>query len=527
MNMKQRFVAVISILVIGLCYGLSSVQLMPAAAQVPGQNLLVNGDFETGGGGAWPFQDGIAEVQVAPGWRAFWLNEPPAYANPSSIDYWARPEFRDTKRIEYAYRVHGGDYAQKYFTFGRQHEAGLYQQVSNITPGTPLRFQIYMQTWSCTAEGEWNNCPTGYLSNQPAPMNTRVGIDPTGGTNPWAATVVWAPVIETHDRWTLFSVEATAQAGTVTVFTYSRVDWGGGWARLNNDVYIDSASLVSTGEAQPTVPPPPTPGALPTAIVPQVTPTPRPDGAVVHVVQSGDTLLGIAIQYGVELEELQRLNAGTLGPGNLIIVGQEIIISGTPIALPTPVLQVATPITLPVVTTPETPDSAVALTTASSTTAALCVLAYNDANTDLLRQVSSEGLVPGTVISLFSTNGPAGSYTTDGLSEPYCFQNLQPGNYVLRHTPSNGYAASGPAEWGVLLSAGQTYALELGYVWNGSNDSTEGQASPEPVAATVESEEESTGIASTLMTIVRISGIIVALLAVGVAVLFFLSRRHA
>ena len=36
-----------------------------------GVNLLRNGDFEAGAGEAWPFQDGIPEVQVAPGWRAF------------------------------------------------------------------------------------------------------------------------------------------------------------------------------------------------------------------------------------------------------------------------------------------------------------------------------------------------------------------------------------------------------------------------------------------------------------------------
>lgn len=504
-------------------------QPTPVQAQA-GPNLLVNGDFEAGVGEAWPFQDGIGEVQVAPGWRAFWLNQPPAYANPSSPENWARPEFRDTKRIEYAYRVHGGELAQKYFTFGRQHEAGLYQQVSNIIPGTPLRFQVYMQTWSCTAEGAWNHCPTGHLSNQPAPMNTRVGIDPTGGTNPWAATVVWGPVIETHDRWTLFSVDATAQAETVTVFTYSRVDWGGGWARLNNDVYVDSASLVAIGEAQPTVPAPATPSvpqAPPAApALPAPTSTPRPDGAVIHVVRSGDTLLGIAIQYNVDLNELRRLNAGTLGPNDMIWPGQELVISGTPIALPTPtpMPQATAPITLPVVTTPTTPDVAAPAppTPLPADTAALCVLAYNDANMDLIRQPDSEGLVPGVVISLVGTNGPAGSYTTDGISEPYCFQNLQPGSYVLRHTPPAGYTATGPAEWGVMLAGGQTYALELGYV-RAQTPSDDGAAPPAP--APTQTPESTSRVASTLMTVVRVSGIIVAVLAVGVGVLFFLSRR--
>lgn len=534
MYTKARFVFrgwLMLVLLASLFSGAVLLRPIPVAAQAPGQNLLVNGDFEEGGGGAWPFQDGIGEVQVAPGWRAFWLEQPPSYANPSTPNYWARPEFRDTKRIEFAYRVQSGNFSQKYFTFGRQHEAGLYQQVSNITPGTPLRFQVYMQTWSCTAEGEWNHCPTAPLSNKPAPMNTRVGIDPTGGTNPWAPTVVWGPVIETHDTWTLFSVEAVAQASTVTVFTYSRVDWGGSWARLNNDVYVDNASLVATGQAQPTVPPPP-PTAIPQPIAqqpvqPQPTPTPRPDGAVVHIVKSGDTLLAIALQYNVTLEQLRRLNAGTLGPNDMIWPGQELVISGTPLAAsqptPQPTPELTTPITLPVETPVGTPEPALPAAPAPNV-AALCVLAYHDVNADLIRQPESEGLIPNVTISLVGVNGLAGTYTTDGLTEPYCFQNLQPGNYVLRHTPAAGYAATGPTEWGIMVSGGQTYALELGYSWVGVSLPVEEPETSQPTPS-VSQETRTNGTTSTLMTIIRVSGIIVLLLAVGVAVLFVMSRR--
>ena len=511
-------------------------RVAPAQAQAGG-NLLVNGDFEMGAGEAWPFQDGIPEVQIAPGWRAFYVDQRPAYAK--IPDYcapddthcaWGRPEFRGTSAAEFAYRIHGGFLSQKYFSWNRQHEAGLYQTVGNITPGTVLRFQIYMQTWSCLPGEQWNDCPTAHLSNQPAPMHTKVGIDPTGGTNPWSPTVVWSPEKDAFDVYTLFTVEATAQASSVTVFTYSRADWPEPWPRIANDVYIDDGSLVAIGQGQvqPTTAPPPTPGlpqptsAIPAA--PAATSTPRPDGAVIHVVKPGDTLLGIAIQYGIELEELQRLNAGTLGPNNLIIVGQELVISGTAISLPTPTPQATAPITTSVVvTTPANP--ATVAPTPLTDKAALCVLTYNDANSDLMRQTSTEGLVPGTAVSLVGLNGPAGSYTTDGISEPYCFQNLEPGNYILRQTPASGYTATGPAEWGVLLGAGQTYALELGYVWGASPAPAVEQNTPEATEPTPTPENGSGKVASTLMKIVQISGIIVAVLAVGVGVLFFLSRR--
>lgn len=72
-----------------------------------------------------------------------------------------------------------------------------------------------------------------------------------------------------------------------------------------------------------------TPMVLPT-LVPQVltpaptnTPAPTPTPAV-HIVQPGDTLLGIALQYNVTLEELYQVN-GVLKP-ELLQIGQSIVI---------------------------------------------------------------------------------------------------------------------------------------------------------------------------------------------------------
>jgi LysM repeat protein len=72
-----------------------------------------------------------------------------------------------------------------------------------------------------------------------------------------------------------------------------------------------------------------TPTVLPT-LVPQVltpaptnTPAPTPTPSV-HIVQPGDTLLGIALQYSVTLEELYQVN-GVLKP-ELLQIGQSIVI---------------------------------------------------------------------------------------------------------------------------------------------------------------------------------------------------------
>jgi LysM repeat protein len=72
-----------------------------------------------------------------------------------------------------------------------------------------------------------------------------------------------------------------------------------------------------------------TPTVLPT-LIPQVltpaptnTPAPTPTPSV-HIIQPGDTLMGIALQYGVTLDELYQVN-GVLKP-ELLQIGQEVVI---------------------------------------------------------------------------------------------------------------------------------------------------------------------------------------------------------
>jgi LysM repeat protein len=150
-----------------------------------------------------------------------------------------RPEFRDNVSASFANRVRSGVRSQKYFSFGRMHEAGLYQQVGGIRPGATLRFAIFMQGWVCF---DMDKCgKNGSISDAPADMHLRVGIDPYGGANPFSPNIVWSPELYALDRWVEFSVQAVAQRDTVTVFTHSRPDWT--WARQSNDVYLDDASL--------------------------------------------------------------------------------------------------------------------------------------------------------------------------------------------------------------------------------------------------------------------------------------------
>ena len=74
---------------------------------------------------------------------------------------------------------------------------------------------------------------------------------------------------------------------------------------------------------------------------PTITPTP-----IVHIVQSGDTLLGIALDYGVDMDALQALN-GIANPQSLQ-VGQELVIpTGEEVIADAPGLLLPTPTPLP------------------------------------------------------------------------------------------------------------------------------------------------------------------------------------
>jgi LysM repeat protein len=59
-------------------------------------------------------------------------------------------------------------------------------------------------------------------------------------------------------------------------------------------------------------------------VVPIVVSTPRPDGSIIHVVQSGQFLTNIALAYGISLQDLLNLNGLTeqsvIFPGEALII---------------------------------------------------------------------------------------------------------------------------------------------------------------------------------------------------------------
>jgi hypothetical protein len=270
------------------------VATIAASAALP--TALQNADFE----GAFTVRGNA--ITVAQYWNPWWLNAP--YCRPGSVGceipcpkncvtcpakdqgcYWAMPEFAAAYRPDYQPpRAHSGQWAQKYFVYGRQGQGGLYQQVYVTTtsvltfsawleawqcfdadhcslravagggsptdpPADPTRAAFLMAQWGCTDK---HICNDWTASDRPYKMHMRVGIDPTGGISPTAASVIWGGEIESFDYWSQAVVTATTNgAGVVTVFTSGAPTFD--FARLNNDVYMDDAALEVVALAPPQV----------------------------------------------------------------------------------------------------------------------------------------------------------------------------------------------------------------------------------------------------------------------------------
>lgn len=365
----------------------------PPAQEQVSANLLVDGDFEAPP--TWPQQDGIGEVQVAPGWRAYYLDAPPQSVEaPSNCSehphlydcFWMRPEFRDN--TSFANRIHSGERSQKYFSYGRMHEAGLMQLVRGIPPGARVRFSIWTQAWMCANPDQCGK--DGAHSDAPSDMHLRVGIDPLGGTDAFTPTVVWSAEKPAWDTWVQFQVETTAISDTVTVFTHSRADWP--WARLNNDVYLDDASLVIVGAYT-------TPTATLTLTGTQNTATPAPsatsfpEGAITYTVQMGDTLFDIALQRGVQVTDLLELNG--IMTSTELYLGHPLVVQMvtlTPTPTPEPVQLTETPM-----------PTATPLPSATPTLAPTAVATPSPEARDRSREVALAILVAGSSLIVAAT----------------------------------------------------------------------------------------------------------------------------
>jgi hypothetical protein len=293
------------------------------------------------------------------------------------------------------------------------------------------------------------------------PMHMKIGIDPKGGTNAWSSSIVWSGEGNPLDTWVAFAVEATAAGDKVTVFTHSAPEY----PSKHNDVYWDDASLIAI--AAPATPKPPTntprpyrPPPTATPVLPTATPT----------------------------------NTPTVTPTP----------TNTPTATP---VNTATPTVTPTPTITPTPVAG-----------SVCVLAYDDRNGSRFRD-PGEPLLPYAVFTLSDSNHVVGTYSTNGLNEPYCFDDLGPDVYFVSEMNPPGYESTTHDSWGVSLYGGAMVNLEFG-------NRTEMQPTPTPTSLPSPTPTQIAVLSIVGNAVYNYSGIIVIVLAAGVLIAFNTARRQ-
>ena len=337
--------------------GVIAVLLASFPVQAQEMNVLVNGGLEEGAYGPY-LGKGRSDLNVPAGW-SIWL------AQGDTSQYYNRgDEVRayphtapGPNPVEgtYSANVHGG-----YIHF----TAALYQSVLNVNAGSRVRAEAAAWVHACTTE---DNEPGQCASDPASGARTRIGIDPMGGTDANAPSIVWSVWITPHDIWGRQAVEATAASDRVTVFLYATQDS----PQMHNFVYWDDARMTFVGERTeappgssispvtsplvipvtpitedilPTpLPPgfmPPTPLPAATAFAPPPVPVqpfasfvvpqaPEEDGSIVHTVKAGETFDAIAYAYGMTRDDLLALNP-EFGSIRFIFAGQEILIREAP-----------------------------------------------------------------------------------------------------------------------------------------------------------------------------------------------------
>ncbi len=130
-------------------------------------------------------------------------------------------------------------------------DAGILQQVG-VTPGDTLCLTGFAHAWSAHKQHDPHQS-TLMSNDDQRNANFMLGIDPEGGTDPWATRVIWGPVTYLYDTYGMIpSVKVQAQSDRITVFVRGYTLW-----RFDhNDLFFDNFTLVTIASAS-TLPPTP------------------------------------------------------------------------------------------------------------------------------------------------------------------------------------------------------------------------------------------------------------------------------
>jgi len=187
-----------------------------------------------------PYERDVGNIFTPPHWLTWFYHDPGT---------WDQPEVTDMFAEHFPERVHTGEKSLRLFTVWRKHDAGFLQQV-RVGRGERLRLTAWAHAWSSDdddggSEGAGTDCffaraGSDGLNSDLENFTFSIGIDPTGGRDPYADTVVWGWGAHIYNCYhQVPSVETKAKSGTVTVFLRSRTLW----PFKHNDAYWDHVRL--------------------------------------------------------------------------------------------------------------------------------------------------------------------------------------------------------------------------------------------------------------------------------------------
>ena len=176
--------------------------------------------------------EGEKHYQIPTGWQYYILSGDLGF-RPSEDTYWGAPSLW-------------------LLTDGVPFTAGIYQQVS-VTPGVVYQADA---GWAAVTQPDFER---------------KLGLDPSGGTDPLAPGVIWGPAEWGINSWPDLTVSARATGPTMTVFVWAHHPrtYGNDW------LFLDAVGLwPDTSQPAATVTPRPT--LTPTRKPPTRTPSPAP-----------------------------------------------------------------------------------------------------------------------------------------------------------------------------------------------------------------------------------------------------------
>lgn len=268
---------------------------LTASAQDPcAGNRIANTSFEEGAHGDG---NGLpASSVVANGWSGWSVWGYSASSRQAEFDL----ENITLLGAYSSYRVHSGNFSQKFSTAWGTHNAGVYQRVA-VPKGSTVTFSAWVQIYT----GENTNLISNgqRVSDLGHPGNYRayVGIDPFGEEpgmvgQPPSQRTVWSTAVVDRDTrqvdaqgylidaWVQLKVAVKAEADHVTVFTRGEPEFG---VRSNVSYWDDAcltyvapkpvatATSAHTNTPKPTTPPTATP-LPPASATPTESPTLQP-----------------------------------------------------------------------------------------------------------------------------------------------------------------------------------------------------------------------------------------------------------